>query len=433
LTLILALAGVAAVFALFSILAPLNIIRGTAASFAVIATFVAWNPVVPANVREVVIWGASLALLLSVLSKRTWTSPKSVMPLVVFAFFGIALAITAIQNPDGFGGLLRISTLGLLSAWAASQFSPRDIRVFYGGLLVAAVIQVLFGLQEFFITHVPALWGFGVFDDGSFATYANPLFGGSFLRVQGTTGHPIPYGTLMALALVVLVAGWKYYHPVLRVIVGLLAATGLVLSGSRTSMIALVIAVCYLALLSRNSVHRVRNYFIAALIVAGVFLFDFGLSSALSELVNSGSYTNRASGIESVPGLFSRSPLDVLFGSGFGSEASLFAQGYLQQNGFNIVDNQLITTLATQGIVGFMLLVSIIIYGVVKTDRTSRALILAMAFMLFSFDYLRWPSMVCLLFLFVATPRYASDNFEYRPPVDDLGLTQSRPLAPSKA
>lgn len=63
------------------------------------------------------------------------------------------------------------------------------------------------------------------------------------------------------------------------------------------------------------------------------------------------------------------------------------------------------TTLATQGVVGLLLLVLLVLVGWRATDAAGRAAILPMVVMLFSFDYLAFASMVSILIVCLAMPR----------------------------
>ncbi|WP_286345201.1 hypothetical protein [Frondihabitans sucicola] len=119
----------------------------------------------------------------------------------------------------------------------------------------------------------------------------------------------------------------------------------------------------------------------------------------------------------------------MIWGSGGDTEPQLFAQGLLFQNGFDVVDNQLVTTLATQGVIGLVLLVSLFIVGFRTTGRLSRSVLLVMVVMLFSFDYLRFTSMLGLLFGFLALAPATAGARENRP--SDIVETGPEPRVPS--
>ncbi|WFR68063.1 hypothetical protein P9139_06965 [Curtobacterium flaccumfaciens] len=87
----------------------------------------------------------------------------------------------------------------------------------------------------------------------------------------------------------------------------------------------------------------------------------------------------------------------MLFGSGFGSEPALRERGFLAQNGFDVVDDQLVTSLATQGLLGLLVVIALLIAWFRHGNRLQRALTVAMGVFFFTFDDLRWPAVIVLL------------------------------------
>ncbi|TQC44238.1 O-antigen ligase domain-containing protein [Rhodococcus sp. WS4] len=265
-----------------------------------------------------------------------------------------------------------------------------------------AIAQTLIASVELYVTHTPILWGYGRYADGSEVKLPNPLLGPEMIRTQGTMGHPILLATLLVIAILIVVNEETIRNPWIKFsIVGILAF-GLLISGTRSAFVALAIAIIFASVLHVNARKRWRNLF-AVLTVAGTLLvFDFGIRQVWADLVGSGSYTNRAAAISALPGLFDLDINRLLLGSGFGSENDLFRAGFLQQNGFRIVDNQLVTTIATNGLFGFGVLIALIAVTLRSADSLYGSALVAMVVMMFSFDYLRWPATGFLFFLLLA-------------------------------
>ncbi|WP_160096570.1 O-antigen ligase family protein [Rhodococcus sp. T7] len=268
--------------------------------------------------------------------------------------------------------------------------------------MVVAVAQTLIAFIELVVTHIPILWGYGRYADGTEVKLANPLLGPEIVRTQGTMGHPIVLSTLLVIAVLIIIDGGTIRTRWIKYPIFGLLAFGLLISGTRSAFVALAIAVVFSSVLHVNARDRWRNL-ITVLAVSGTLLiFDFGIRQIWADLVGSGSYTNRAAAISALPGLFNLNISRLLLGSGFGSENDLFQAGYLQQNGFRIVDNQLVTTIATNGLFGFVILIALITVGIAKGNSLFGSALVAMGVMMFSFDYLRWPAIAFLFFILVA-------------------------------
>lgn len=396
------LLGVPFVYLAILGLAPRRV-RGLVVAAVLIALTLSWTPVTPTGVREAAIFGSAEALLLSLSAKRFSTGVRPLVPALVVVFFVSGLVSTWIVFPEGTPGFIRLALLGVLAVVVSAQFSVADRSTAIAGLLTAAVVQVVAGVMQS-LSGTPPLWGFGRDDGGAAVVYQNPLLGDTVIRWQGTAGHPIPYAMVIVLALITVLATRMARRRKWVVVLVLAYGAALFFSGTRTALLAGLVAVCYLFLLSGQSKHRFWNYLAAVVIISGAYLLDFGLRSGVDELVDSGSFTNRQDALTSIVKLMGRSSSAVLFGNGAGSEQTLFAAGLLQQNGFNVIDNQLVTTLATQGILGAALLITIFLAALISGDRTKRALILVLIVMLFSFDYLRWPTMVVFALVTIGLP-----------------------------
>lgn len=367
---------------------------------AVLVLSLSYNPSVSSDLyRDSALVLAGSFLLLSLFSKHEKGQPKTVAVLVVVWYIGFA-AVTFAQLPSNLGSLAKFGLLSVLLVIVGSRISPIEVTAIFRGLISIGTLHVLLGATEF-ATKSPLIWGYNSFADGSLARYANPFFGGQVYRIQSTMGHPIPLGVLIAVALILLVASRREFGGFYKFFCGAVLLGGLFLNGSRGALVAVVCGLLYLMFFAGSSRSKGRNLILLGLTGCVVLLADLGLRTLVGDFVESGSYTNRLGALEAVPGLMSRNSMDVLFGAGFGSENLLFNEGYLQQNGFNIVDNQLVTTLATYGIFGVGILVTMTLVAFVRAKPTVKAVLVLMVAMMFSFDYFRWPETFSLFFLFL--------------------------------
>lgn len=319
---------------------------------------------------------------------------------IVFAWFAVFLVSTSLVNPEGLSVLLQFGLIGVMTVVVGSKMGPQDRQVFMAGLVLLAGAHSLLSVSEL-LGQEPFLWGYGKTTDGTDVILANPFLGGTVPRAQSTMGHPIAAATLVAVGLLMLLLRRKSYRPASFVLLLSVLVVGILLTGTRSVVVAIGLALAFFYFMSSESRNKAVRYLTVAVIIAAFIAVDLGVSTLVDQLMDSGSYTNRAGALESVPMLFTRDPSEVIWGSGFGSEPLLFSEGYFQQNGFNIVDNQLVTTLATAGVVGLLGLSAIYLYTFSKAGTYVRTLLIFMTAMLFSFDYLRWHVMVVLLFAII--------------------------------
>jgi hypothetical protein len=396
--------GISAVAALFAVIlvVPTAIVRGVAASTAFFLLLSFTSPSVPVVFRDLAIVGSVLILVVSAWRARRSESPNRQGPRFVATWYFFLFITTLVGNPDDIGLMVRLAAVGIAGAFVSSRFSIADLRVFLRGIVSVALLQVCLGGIEL-LTKRPAPWGYGRYSNGLEAKLTNPFLGDVVIRVEGSTGHPIIFGVVMLIALCVVLLTPSVSGRFWNFVLSLAFVLGLVVSGTRITLVAAALVLAY-AIVTSSRGARWRGIVVGLAAVFGGIAFSANIGQKVSELVVSGSFTNRLGAVESVPGLMGRGLFDVFFGSGFGSEPSLFASGYLQQNGFGIVDNQFVTTLAVAGIFGLLGLAAVLVVGLRNATGIVRAVMIVMIVMMFSFDYLRWPVMVMLLTTFVSIP-----------------------------
>lgn len=377
--------------------------RATARGWALTTTSailsVAYNPSVPSNVSDLSL-GLSVALLsISLLERRQRVARTTPWRLTAI-WYAIFLVVTIAVLPSNGPALAKLGTLACLLVVVASRCQEADYKILSTGLVSLALVHSLIGIAEFF-TKRPPLWGYGSYADGSLVTLVNPFLGEDTTRIQGTLGHPIPFGVVIGIGLILVIFQRSAFKRSSLIICVLVFTITLFLNGSRSVIICLFISLfCHLILTFRyRAMYKNILFMFSCFLTICILYAD--ASKLVLDLINSGSYTNRVEALGSMPGLLARPTDQVLWGSGFGSEHMLFANGYLQQNGFNIVDNQLVTTLATFGIFGLSILLISITAGFVTGDHMQRIGIVFMAAMMFSFDYLRWPETFVYFYMLI--------------------------------
>jgi hypothetical protein len=102
--------------------------------------------------------------------------------------------------------------------------------------------------------------------------------------------------------------------------------------------------------------------------------------------------------------------VEVLLGSGVGSEISLYAAGVLYSPyNFQVVDNWIVYLLATQGIAGLGFFVAMCAVLFRAGDATRRTLLVLFLVLTFSFDLLLAPFPGVMFFLIAAIPNRTSE------------------------
>jgi hypothetical protein len=393
---------------------PRTAARGIVLSVAIAVLFLAYSPAAalhgPWSVFALdVAIGLVLASALGRTSRLQQCADRTLG--LVIGSFALALVVTAARIPAAIVAQAQFAILATGAFLTMRASTPDERRVFLRGLVLIGVAESVAALYELLVLGRPGFWDYTTSSDSpAGVTLPNPFLGDAVLRMAGTTGHPIALAFLLSVATSVVCADRRVVpSPWLRRVILAVLAAGLLAAGTRNAAIALVAASGYLV---TTSDARRRGLRIAVSVTAGGIAIALGAEALLVQvgaLIDSGSYTNRAGSIASVPGLVGDRPiLEVLTGSGWGSEGRLFERGFLNQNGFGIVDNQFVTTLATAGVIGLALLVSVGVSAWRHGDRTVRSVLVVVVVMAFSFDFMRWAGVTLLVFgLLAIHPRTA--------------------------
>ncbi|MFD1720816.1 hypothetical protein [Amnibacterium endophyticum] len=323
-------------------------------------------------------------------------------------WLALALALVVVLGgatlvaPDRYGLLrmapfvLAFGSVFLLFGGASSAVRRRVLRF----LLLLAVVQAVLAVVEPLLGS-PGLWAAAKTTAAGVAKgLPNPLLAG-LERSQGTLGHPLPLGVLLAVAVALLVRNAVALPVRVRLAAAVPLAAGLVLSGSRNSILLAVLVAVVLVprwRLGRRAVIAVAGA-VAVLVVAALVA-----APLLGVWLGSGSATHRAGALDAVPGLLTeQTPPAVLLGNGWASTSRMFGAGLLQQDGLRAVDNELVLLLSQGGLVAVALFVALLVLALVRAERTLLPVVLVIAATALVFDVLAWPSSAALTALALAS------------------------------
>ncbi|MCI0157476.1 hypothetical protein KNO15_12310 [Leifsonia shinshuensis] len=398
---LLLLAGGAAVLlvgAVFTLMVPPRVVRAVALSLAFFLLTYGGNNTAPSEVWQACFIGSIALLTLALLRSRAPAAGgrQFVLISVWWGWVGMGVLLT---------GSLPLTTmtlyfgLAVLAAYVASSLDPAELRILYAAIVLTAIFQMLLGLAEVLVDADP-VWGYRG------GTRDNPFLDG-YDRTQGTLGHPIPFAVLQGIAFIVAWSNPAQWKQRWRLAALACLAVGLVIGGTRSVMLSLVGALLVHLASNGKLTSWVRTLYV--LLASGVVLVnvDVGIVRIAEELVVSGSWSHRLGAFESVPNLLARPPLEAWFGSGFGSVDILYDRGYMQQTYLRVVDDMFVYALGTMGIAGLILLVVVSIVAFIFAGRTTRALLVLMIGMFFSFDVFAWMYTGILFSVFVTLPAAA--------------------------
>jgi len=337
--------------------------------------------------------GAAAVMLIGMLhGERRERIQTAVTPWTVL--FWVYLTVSASVYAGTYSFRRPAVEVPVLIVIAASMAKCRaaDLRMIWISLLVSAYLEVVVGLRG--IRSPVDVWGY---------TPGHNLLPGAshFYRVAGTLNHPIVYAVVMVIGLVIVVANPLTWSRLPRIVSGIMFFGGLYASGSRSAFVAVAIGIIVYLLHAVRLTHWVRNLtFIAMLTFAVSVLFGHQIALVKDKLLNSTSFTQRQSSLEGFGRLLHRTGTQQWFGVGFDGQGKLYAQHYLYStNNTTTVDNMLVYSLGTMGLIGFALLIGYCGWMLYRADRLGRALLCGFYAMFFSFDVLTWPSMVFLMTL----------------------------------
>lgn len=319
----------------------------------------------------------------------------------IFLLLLATVTLVTLTSPDD-GATKRwsVTLLAALPAFLLAGRCPASIVPRLTSTVVAlAVVESVAAIIEpvLFPRHLWAAAQLG--SDGRPVPLLNEVLGHGLERSQGTLGHPLPLGLLLVIAIALAVRLSSWSRPRLVPLVGLFV-TGLAFAGARTSL-ALAVLIIALAFARRPTfLHYVAGAW--SLLLAALIATATGALTRtdLLSVASTGSYTHRLGALTSFATLASgQSTGRFLIGNGFASVPRLFGAGLLQNDGFDVVDNQFLSLLGQGGLVSSGLLVALVLLALVNGRRDARPAIACVVATMLVFDVLGWPSATALCFL----------------------------------
>lgn len=343
--------------------------------------------------------GVAVLLLGISLARGTAVPVRHWAVAALLALFYASLGVaTLLGTPENLARWLFAAVVPLCVAVMATRLAGDGVRLVALVVVALSVGEALLALGELTVLHSP-IWGYPVTDAGVPVIQLNPLLGGRVPRAQGSVGHPVVLGFVLAIGFVLAWVDLARLRAALRWPTLVVIAGGLTLSGTRSALAAAAIGVLLVLFTGRDVGRKVRAVFVVAFVGATGLVLAASIRSTAAQVSTTGSYTHRVGALDGVFGLMSRPFTEALLGSGMGSERSLFLRGLLQTDGFYAIDNELVTVLATAGVIGLVLFLAACVAAVARATPRLRGVLVTVFVMFFSFDVTSWSLGTTLLAL----------------------------------
>ncbi len=250
---------------------------------------------------------------------------------------------------------------------------PRYVRIVLISWVVMALLSAAYAVYEY-LAKLEPLYNSYLTEVGFSRSIGLTMSGEALFRAQSTFGHPIPLATFLVVSFALVLWAVQFslgkLQGILQLIPLTLLGAGIVLTFSRSSWIALSVAVI-VGLVYRRTKNTDRMRVIALCGVPMVILLLTSLGGSAFEytqnLQSTLSFEQRAASLQSLPQLFGTGLGAVLVGAGIGAKQELYGGGVLQSvGGLQVVDNQYITLLIQVGLLGIALFVAMV-WSALKT------------------------------------------------------------------
>jgi hypothetical protein len=344
---------------------------------------------------------AALLLLAAVIDRRTLSIPRGSVLVVVFAGM---LVITTVAQSDL---ETTAKSAGIAIMWILVFFSCANLmvgarstllRVFIGLGCVQAVLAIGESLLKLDMVRSFVV---GSTSDAGYIVRQNLILGEWTNRAQGTLGHPIPFASVLVVALLALVFSAAVSRLSLKIPAAALIFLGIALSGARSAFVALALgffAYCISLIVTsgrrswKEPRLRLAALATAPLVAGGFFFLVRAVLTGDFSLLHRGAVIDAAWELHELPlGRF-------IFGSGYDSATRLYEAGFLHTDGLEVIDNAVISQLVTSGLVGVALLLALFVFGMKWSSHAGRAALAGAFGFLFFFDAFSWHIATVLTF-----------------------------------
>ncbi|SDZ39281.1 hypothetical protein [Herbiconiux ginsengi] len=300
-------------------------------------------------------------------------------------------SIGAIITTGEVGFPVLVALSGIVFVVVCGTLSREEWLIVRVGATVLAALVAVLCLVEAFAINRPLFVAtpFGL----------SPLFPES-IRAQATLGHPLVAAMVMLIGIgFTLTLRFRVGSKLL--VVALLAA-GVISTGSTSAIIAAAFTVIAGFIVSGGSNSRIARVGLAGVVVFFVATLSLVPSGLLADVSNQNS-VHRANSFLAIPRLFtSRSPVEALFGTGWGSEELMYQRNVLINDNFFAIDNQFTTVIVVAGGIGIVCFLAFIIGLLLKSRGSARVTLLALVLMFLSFDVLNWAATSALFITFAS-------------------------------
>ncbi|EIC07906.1 hypothetical protein OR221_1897 [Microbacterium laevaniformans OR221] len=232
---------------------------------------------------------------------------------------------------------------------------------------------------------------------------------------MGSFAQPIPLGIFAAATGVVSFALYLVARRASYLYGACVSAFVLVLSGTRSAVLAMLVATAYILLRSFR-MSRLPLYALVTIAILGfVIAIDLPSALGLGGIQSTASYTHRAATIMSIGEALSEPFGSVFFGHGYENVVGLFASGTIGgTDQITVPDNEYFRTFLGAGFVGFALLLGSVIRSLRHAAASSGALVVVVAISLFTFDGLGWNSVATLFYFALGAAAASSSRLAVR-------------------
>ena len=217
----------------------------------------------------------------------------------------------------------------------------------------------------------------------------NHLLPNTTVRGMGTLAHPIPLGMLCAFGALFLLASRKL-HPWLTGLLIFILFCGVIASGTRSALVALVVIVGGMYLTRRGRVDSTKLALGALACCILAFAVDVAALFGAGDLPSSVSYTHRMQALTVLPAILNSDLVRLITGTNPRSLLDISSLNYLQSSGIEAIDNQWISVLIDYGLVGSILLVGAVVSLFWSRSWDRRIAALAFVLSTWSFDVMAW-------------------------------------------
>ncbi|MFF8188172.1 O-antigen ligase family protein [Microbacterium sp. NPDC016588] len=357
--------------------------------------------------------------------------------------FGVVLFV-------GLAGWLTLRTLGqfsekstllqvgvLASAVAVALIVPyltaSDLPVLANAFALSAVAHAAFAVLEQ-LRIVDAVWQLRGTGDQGIADRDNVIFSALVGRSQTSFAHPILLAFFLCVALIFLLHATIRLRRARYALAAICSVIGLVCSGTRSAVVAIIFALCVYAVASIRW-RRLLGIFAFFGVVAIVALqTDLPRVLALdSRFESSVSFIHRSQVLGSVGDLWAMGWEKRLFGSGVGATAALFDRGIVTgARGLYFFDNTWISMFALTGLISVALLAAVLLWAL-RGGALAIALATFIGVMGMSFDEQTWQLPMVLLALVALLPPALGTNANTATDVDgERGERRPTPSSPAE-